>query len=231
MLTGLFVIIVVAALVLHYFLRERPAQRGADFGLPLPQPITLAEAVEGLPREVSLQPTFTWTRVRDNGEIFLGVHPMLTSLVGTDYSLELLADDTGIRRGSPILSLRQGQRELRIFSPVQGQIVEGNTEFTPLPDWRGHTLRGGSWVYRIQPDSLEAERRHWLEAEEASAWAARQYGKVRDFLFQTEAHLEVGLTAADGGELPTGILSQMDDPVWKSFQESFLPPPEEAEKE
>ena len=229
MLTGLFVIIVVAALVLHYFFGEGPARRNADLDLPLPRPITLAEAVGSLPREVSLQPTFTWTRVRQNGEIFLGVHPLLTSLVGADSSLELLADDTGIRKGSPILSLRQGQRELQVFSPVQGQIVEGNTEFAPLPDWRGHTVRGGSWVYRIQLDFLEGERRHWMEAEAASAWAAQQYGKVRDFLFRTEGQREVGLTAADGGELPAGILSQMDDPVWKSFQESFLPPPDEAE--
>lgn len=227
MLTGLFVLIVVTALTLHYFFGEKPSDARTKSGLPLPRPITLGEAVGDLPDPIFLQPTFTWTRMRKSGEVFLGVHPMLTSLIGVDYSLDLLADDAEVQKGSPLLKIRQGGRELQVFSPVKGQILEGNTDFSPLPGWEGSTLRGGSWVYRILPEGIEGEVPFWLVGDEASAWAHRQYREIRDFLFQTEKHPEVGLAAADGGELPAGIMSELEDPVWTSFQESFLPPPEE----
>lgn len=231
MLTGIFVILVVTALVLHHVFTARSPERRTGLEAPPPLPITLREAVGNLPEAVLLQPTFTWTRLRKNGEIFLGLHPILTGLLGVDYTLELLADDATVRKGSRILRLRQGDRELELFSPVNGEVTEANTGFSPLSGWEGHTMRGGSWIYRIQPEGLEAELPLWLRTDEASAWAHRQYRTIRDFLFQAERNHEVGLAAADGGELPAGVLSQMDDLVWSSFQEVFLPPPGQPEAE
>jgi glycine cleavage system H lipoate-binding protein len=222
MLTGLFVILVVTALVLRYVLAEAPTENLARSALPLPRPITLGEAVEPPPRAVSLQPTFTWTRIRRNGEIFLGIHPLLTSLLGLDYSLELLPDDAAVEKGEPLLKIRSGKRELQIDSPVGGVVVEGNTDFSPLPGWEGSTMRGGSWVYRIEPAGKWTENPLWLEGEDASAWAHLQYRKIRDFLFGTEIHSEVGFAAADGGEIPAGVMTQLDDADWGAFQASFL---------
>jgi glycine cleavage system H lipoate-binding protein len=228
MLTGLFVMIVVTALVLHYVFVGRQSEEGIQPALALPEPIPLAKAIEDLPEGIFLQPTFTWTRMRKNGEIFLGLHPMLTSLIGVDYSLELLADDARIEKGTPLLRILQGERELQLFSPVEGQIVEATTDFSPLPGWKGSTMRGGSWIYIIKPTNAEEEIPLWLLGDDAQNWAHQQYREVRDFLFQTDTHHEVGLAAADGGELPAGILSQLDPSVWEAFQLSFLPPPGEA---
>lgn len=231
MLTGTFVILVVAAMFVHYLLVDRPREARARDGAPQPRPITLSDAVSGLPESVFLQPTFTWTRMRRNGEIFLGLHPMLTSLVGVDYTLELLADEGEVEKGSPLVRIHSGDRELRVVSPVDGRIVEGNTDFTPLPGWTGYTMRGGSWVYRIQPRRVKSEIPLWLKGEEASAWAHQQYRRIRDFLFQSDVHHEVGVAAPDGGELPAGILRELDASVWKGFQASFLPPDAGTEAE
>jgi glycine cleavage system H lipoate-binding protein len=163
--------------------------------------------------------------------MFLGIHPLLTSLLGLDYSLELLPDDGAVEKGEPLLKIHSGRRELQVYSPVRGVVVEGNTDFSPLPGWEGSTMRGGSWVYRIEPVGKQAETPLWLQGEEASAWAHQQYRKIRDFLFRTESHSEVGLAAADGGEIPAGVMSQLDDSDWEAFQTSFLHCPEEARTE
>lgn len=222
MLTGFFVLLVATGMLLHYLLVDRPAEKARRAKLPLPRAIPLAEAAEAPPSGIFLQPAFTWTRMRENGEIFLGLHPLLTSLLGIDFSLELLADDETVERGTSLLKLRRGDRELQVFSPVNGRIVEGNTDFSPLPEWKGTTMRGGSWIYRIRPLDVKGEVPHWLVGEDASNWAHQQYRAIRDFLFQTDIHHEVGLAAADGGELPTGVLNQMDESVWGAFQETFL---------
>ena len=231
MITALFVILVVGAIALHYLFVERPRRREAGIELWVPEPITLAEAMEEPPDGLFLQSSFTWTRVRKNGEFFVGVHPLLLSLVGPDAALEFAADETELEKGDPLLTLRLDQRELRLFSPIAGRILEVNDGFLPQAGWAGATSRGGSWLYRISPRHAENEVPFWLLGTDASNWAHQEYRQVRDFLFDTVAHAEVGLSAADGGELPSGVLSQLDADAWSRFQDRFLPDPERPEPE
>lgn len=231
MITALFVILVVGAISLHYLFVERPRRGEAGIEPWVPEPITLAEAMEEPPEGLFLQSSFTWTRVRKNGEFFVGVHPLLLSLVGPEATLELATDETDLEKGDPLLVLRLGQRELRLFSPMAGRILEVNDVFLPQTGWAGATARGGSWLYRIRPRHAEREVPFWLLGNDASSWARQEYGQVRDFLFETLSHDEVGLSAADGGELPTGVLSQLDADAWNLFQDRFLPDPEIPETE
>ena len=109
---------------------------------------------------------------------------------------------------------------------MAGRIVEVNDDFMPQTGWAGTAQRQGSWIYRILPDSTSEEIPLWLMGNQATEWAHQQYRDVRDFLFQTVTYEEVGLTAADGGELPAGILSQLNDEAWDAFQNRFIPTPE-----
>lgn len=227
MITGLFVFLVVGAMGLHYFFVDRPRLKAAGHRPSKPEPISLTEAMKEPPGGFFLQPTFTWARLRDNGEFFLGVHPLLLSLVGPETSMDMVPDNFDVEKGDPLLHLRLGDRELQVFSPIAGHIVEVNDEFLPQAGWAGATSRGGSWLFRIRPRAAKAEIPFWLLGPDASRWAHQEYREVRDFLFETETHDEVGLMAADGGELPTGVMTQLDAEAWASFQDRFLPNPEE----
>ena len=114
MITALFVLTVVGALTLHYFFVERPRVAEVRATQPVPNAITLTEAMEELPRGVFLQPTFTWTRIRKNEELFLGVHPLLMSLVGSSHKLELQADESRLKKGDPLLdrTIKESVHEL-----------------------------------------------------------------------------------------------------------------------
>ena len=227
MITALFVVTVVGALALHYFFVERPREAGIQVTQSVPETITLTDAMEELPGGVFLQPTFTWTRIRKNGELFLGVHPLLMSLVGPLHKLELQADESRLKKGTPLLRIQNGEREIQLFSPIAGRIVEVNGDFMPQTGWDGSARRQGSWIYRIRPDSTSEEIPFWLLGDQATEWAHQQYRDVRDFLFQAVTYEEIGLAAADGGELPAGILSQLNDSAWAAFQDRFIPIPEE----
>jgi glycine cleavage system H lipoate-binding protein len=229
MITALFVILVVGAIALHYLFVERPRRGEAGIEPSVPEPITLSEAMEEPPDGLFLQPSFTWTRIRKNGEFFVGVHPLLLSLVGPDTTLEFVADETDLEKGDPLLILRLGNRELRLFSPLAGRVLEANDAFLPQTGWAGATSRGGSWLYRIRPRHAEKEVPLWLLGADASNWAHKEYRQVRDFLFDTVSHAEVGLSAADGGELPSGVLSQLSAETWSSFQDRFIPDPEDSQ--
>jgi len=231
MITALFVILVVGAIGLHYVLVDRPRLRKAERKPSTPEAIPLSEAMVEPPGSFFLQPSFTWTRIRESGEFFVGIHPLLLSLVGPDIHLETVPDDSTLERGDPLLRLCSGEKEIRLFSPLAGQIVEVNDRFLPQTGWVGATSRGGSWLYRIRPRGAEGDMQipTWMLGASASRWAHEEYREVKDFLLETLDHEEVGLSAADGGELPAGVLSQLDGGAWETFQARFIPDPAETE--
>jgi glycine cleavage system H lipoate-binding protein len=222
MLTALFVVTVVGALALHHFFIELPREAEVRATPSASDTITLTQAIEDLPGGIFLQPTFTWTRVQENGELFLGVHPLLMSLVGPSHRLELQADASTLTKGTPLLKIQNGQREIQLFSPVAGRILEVNDQVVPHAGWEGT----GNWIYRIQPEAASQETPSWLVGDQATEWAHQQYRDIKDFLLQAVSHEEVGLAAADGGELPAGILEQLDPQTWEAFQNRFIPHPE-----
>lgn len=224
MLTALFATAVIAALLVHFVIVELPERREARSGPSSPEAVPVSEAVEGLPGGVFLQTTFTWTRLRDNGEVFLGLHPMLLSLIGGPLEWDLLPDGQEVKRGEPLLALRRGEREFQVYSPLDGRVVEANEEVDPVRGWSGLTERRGSWIYRIRPLKAEDEVPRWLLGSRAAEWTRHQYRQIRDYLVRLLPDEGAGVAAADGGELPAGVLSQVDEAAWESFQTWFLPP-------
>jgi glycine cleavage system H lipoate-binding protein len=224
MLTGLLISLIVTALAIHYFFVERPRRQRLSVKPALPEPIPPRQALNSLPDGAYLQTGFTWTRILDNGDILVGIHPILVSLVGAPYSLKVMPEGWRVAKGSPVVRLRQGKREIRIGSPVNGRIAEVNPNACMEQGW---SLSGSGddtcWIYRMEAQNVFHEAPLWLEGEAAEAWSREKYQQIRDQLISAAAHQEVGLALADGGEMPMGILGQLPDDAWEGFQDAFLP--------
>ncbi len=217
MLGAVFFAIVVTLLTGHYFLVERPRRIVGD-STAGPRAVPLRDLVSRLPAGVFLQPTFTWGEVRPAGDVEIGVHPLLLSLVGPDAELEMRTAGEHIGKGDPLMTVGSGERRLVVRSPLAGSVVAADS--TP----RGHTdwqrLSDGTCL--IQPEELSAEVPTWMIGKAAVDWSREQYGRIRDHLLQSTAEPQTGLALADGGELPIGALSQLDPAGWADFEDEFL---------
>ena len=223
MLTGFFISLIVAALAIHYLFVERPRRKKLLVTPALPEPLPLRDALNGLPDGGYLQPGFTWTQILDNGEVLVGIHPMLVSLVGSPYSLRVIPEGWQVAKGSPVVRIRQEGRELRIGSPVSGRIVEVNPNACMEKGWIRSSAGDSCWIYRMEAQNLFQEMPLWLDGDEARGWILERYGKIRDHVMEGATDEEVGLALADGGEMPVGILGQLPDDAWERFQDAFLP--------
>lgn len=227
MLTGLFLTLIVAALLLHFFLVERPRRKRSLVDPSLPEPLPLEEALGALPEGALFQPTtFTWVRILPDRHILLGLHPLLVSLVGSPYRLDVIPEGWHLAKGKPLLRIKQGRRLLQIFSPVTGRIAEVNPNACMEKGWT--TPRDGEecWVYRVEPENLLWEVPSWLEREEAKAWIRNRCLDLRGFLAGSEAP-GVG---NDSGDLPVGVLAGLDKDAWNRFQDRFLTPEESVQR-
>jgi hypothetical protein len=88
--------------------------------------------------------------------------------------------------------------------------------------WRELEENDGGWLYRLQPESAADELKTWLTGEPAAEWTRRQYDRLRTYLQNAVADGHLGTVMADGGELPPGVLADMDERVWAGLEDRFL---------
>lgn len=223
-MVALLVALTIIALVAadYFLLRPRRAAHPAEEDIPLPGLEPLSAALSRLPAGVFLQPTFTWSRIRPDGDILLGVHPLLFGLVGAPYDVERLPGGEHVEKGAPLLRIRKGNRRLTVRSPVAGRIAEVNRVVTGETDWTGLQGDGGSWLYRIVPERVAGEVPAWLIGESAVEWTRLQYQRLREQLAALSGGHGLTATMADGGEIPVGILMRLDDAQWTAFERAVL---------
>lgn len=224
MLGVLFGLLVVTALTVYYVLVERPRQRALKLEGPHPVPLPLADIIGNLPEGVFLHPTLTWGRLRPNGDVDLGIHPLLLGLVGESTEIHSRSEPGRLEKGDPIADIVAGDRELTVRSPTSGRIVATNPRATGDASWLGATWDwdDGGWVCRVRPDRLSAEIGSWLISDKAVEWTRRRYGDIRDCILGLASRGRPELMLADGGEIPIGVLTQLDGEAWQQFEKDFL---------
>lgn len=217
MLGAVFFVTVVLLLTGHYYFVERP-RRAAEAHSPGPPALPLRELVARLPAGVFLQPGFTWATVRSSGDVQVGVHPLLLSLIGSDATVEMRGAGEHVNKGDPLLTLRSGDRHLTVRSPLAGRIKAAKVK--PPQETRWQTRSEETCV--IRPEALSQELPAWMIGKAAADWSRMQYGTIRDYLMSRSVHPEAGLALADGGELPVGVLGQIEEADWVGFEKEFL---------
>src|SRR5512141_595378 len=96
----MLVILSIAALVAvdYFWAGKRLAVTAQPQTGRAPAPLMANDAV---PPGVFLQPGWTWSRLGEWGEVYVGIHPMLMALVGTPVELECVAPGAQVNRGEP----------------------------------------------------------------------------------------------------------------------------------
>ncbi len=77
-------------------------------------------------------------------------------------------------------------------------------------------------IYGIKPDNMSAEISNWFIAEKSKEWLNEKFQQMKNFFVRNLPQQHVGLTMADGGELPFGILTKFDKKTWQDFENKFF---------
>lgn len=171
-----------------------------------------------VPPGVFIQPSFTWSKILDSGNIMMGVHPILLGLIGKPEKFEKLNQGQHVKKGDTFITLQKDSKRLNIKSPVSGTIESINLEFDD-GIWEN---MGTVWLYCIKPDNLASEFTYWFLADKSKKWINQKIEQIKTFLNNSLSQRQVGLTIADGGELSVGVLSQFDNKTWQEFESKFL---------
>ncbi len=213
-----FVILTIALFVtVDYFIQKRKNIGFASVAKPVSRP--LSQVLQMIPNGAFLQPSFTWSRIQDNGNLSIGLNPMLLGIVGELDDITLVSHHQRVKKGDPLFQIRKGEKKLAIKSPVDGIVMNLNSQVLQNPNWETVSQ---NWLYTIKPENVAQEIPLWYIAENAKNWVNEKYKQVKEFFMQSIPQTQLGVTMADGGDLPTGILSHFDQGVWDKFQNQVL---------
>jgi glycine cleavage system H lipoate-binding protein len=145
----------------------------------------------------------------------VGVDEIAARILPSATALELPTPGMDVHRGDPIAVVRAGRRAIRIGAPVDGTIVAVNGRARRDPAVVKDDPYGAGWLFTIAP--RDEAWRALPVGEQARAWLA---GERRRLALLVEE--ELGIAAADGGELVEPAPALLGEVAWKRVVQSFL---------
>ncbi len=213
-MVALFVIITIA-LFLVADLAVIYARRRKRAKLEVPASIAATGLQpHGVPAGLFVHPSHLWVAVDPKGSVRVGLDELAQRLMGPLEVVRFQAVGRRIARGETLFSVQLGDVEVPIASPISGTL-----QATQVPEGDA-TLSPDSWLCSIEPERLGEEIRPMRIAEQATAWMAGEFQRLREMLHTLQ--LRPAMTLPDGGELASGLLRILEPKDRDAVVEEFI---------
>jgi glycine cleavage system H protein len=185
----------------------------------------LTAGILRIPQGLFYSKNHTWTHLEQSGSAKVGLDDFLIHLTGEVTFSNLKNPGEVIRKGELLTEIVQGEKLLKIYSPLSGEILDTNSVLFENPGVLNKDPYGQGWIYKIKPSKWIAETNSYFLAEEAISWSKNELERFKDFMSVTlnKYSPETSMVVLqDGGELSDKPLSELPDEVWQDFQKTFL---------
>lgn len=167
----------------------------------------------------------TWTHLERSGQASIGLDDLLTHITGEMNFTPLKQNGERIAKGEPLAEFKQGDKSLRIKSPLSGEIAAVNHELTDHPSILAEDPYGKGWLFRVRPTSWREDTSAYCLIDESPEWLQNELTRYKDFLANGMKRHSPGqslVTLQDGGEIPDHSLASLPAEWWQDFQKEFL---------
>ncbi len=172
-------------------------------------------SADELTLDARVSPAHTWLEPRRDGSLTVGVDEIASAILPSATAVDLPRPGMAVHRGDPIAVIHAGKRAVRIVAPADGVVERVNRRLRRNPSLvKDEPYRGG-WLFAIAPDD--------------DAWKKLPGGLHADtFILSERRRLarfveeELGLAAADGGELVAPAPALLGEEGWRKVVAAFL---------
>lgn len=174
------------------------------------------KSVEGflLAPGVYYHPGHSWVMPENDGTVRVGLDDFGRKLVDGIQEVGLPEKGSLIRAGKAAVRLGCGNKEADLMSPVDGVVTEVNARAT-----KGSAVErdpyGKGWLFKAK--ALNKTYTGFPIGPTAVEWLKAETGRLAGFL-----NKELGMTAADGGELIAKPPAMLNDEQWKILVKTFF---------
>ena len=187
---------------------------------------TLSVKILNIPQGIYFSKNHTWTHLGESGAAKVGVDDFLQHIIGNLRLSGWKEPGDIIKKGELLAEIEQDGKQLKVYSPISGEVLETNGMILESPDVINADPYDKGWLYQVKPSNWMNETSSCLIAEKATEWADKELTRFKDFLslgamrkYSSEPAM---MMLQDGGEIRDNVLSELPEEVWKDFQEEFL---------
>lgn len=187
---------------------------------------TISANILRIPQGIFFSRFHTWTHLEESGAAKVGLDDFLIHIAGKVELTHLKNPGHVIEKGDLLTMIDQGGKQLKIYSPISGKIVNTNSLIKEDNEILNKDPYDDGWIYKIKPSNWVKETKSYFLAEDAIDWSTKELNRFKDFLagdpmrrYSSEPSM---ILLQDGGEIRENVLSELPNEVWEKFQEEFL---------
>jgi len=164
---------------------------------------------------VFFSPGHAWLQTREGGALRVGLDDLAQHVLARISEVILPSPGQLVRAGEPAAIVRAGKRRAAIPAPVTGRVVSINRRVAANPIRMHSDPYGGGWLYAVQPEDTSFTK--LPQGDESRAWFSGEAVRLSQFFEH-----QLGMAAADGGELIAPAPSLLTESQWEEMTQSFL---------
>jgi len=183
----------------------------------------IAKPIPRFPLGYFLTPGHVWLNLQPSGKLFMGLDELIQRTLGKVSQISLREQGEKIQKGEVLAVLSQGDRDIRLLSPINGTIEKTNVELEKSPQrFLSSPYRSG-WFYLIRPTNLSESLGNFAIADKAKAWWSQELKRLREFVqLRIPQEALAGSTLLDGGPPLDEIAEHLDQQTFEEFEALFL---------
>lgn len=230
MVAILVLLTIILFLTVDFFV-ERARARSAAPVPAIARPMRAPADVAALPAGVFVAPGHAWMELRPAGDVRLGADRVPLTLLGGVDAVELAPEGSVLHRGDPVAVLRKGEREVKVRTPVDGEVTAVNPALGRRPATLDEHPFGGGWLVRLAPRNLGEALKRMFVADGAVEWMRRELGRLRDLLVGFAARPALAAATLPDGGLPVeGLAARLTDDEWRVLSAALFDPAADPEE-
>jgi glycine cleavage system H lipoate-binding protein len=158
-----------------------------------------------------------WARIESGGYIRVGLDDFALKVLGEADALDLPLMGKELDQGQVGWGLKRKDNLADVLSPIDGVIVEVNSEIREKPDMANREPYGGGWLFMVRTPDVKATMGKLLTDQKSLTWMNEEVSNLENMIEDV-----AGPLAADGGYLADDIYGNLPDLGWKNLTQTFL---------
>jgi glycine cleavage system H lipoate-binding protein len=197
--------------------RRRAAREAAARATPEASLEPVWVAGYQLPENLYYHRGHTWARPIGKDTVVVGLDDFARRLLGPARAVRLPAVGDWLRQGDRGFAVKVDGRAAEFLAPVEGEVVEVNTELRGKPTLATDDPYGRGWVAKVRAAGLAGNLRNLLTGRLARRW-------LEDSREALELRLMAlsGSVLQDGGEPIADFAKHLPVEEWKRLVGEFL---------
>jgi len=159
---------------------------------------------------ISYHSGHAWAAKETRNVVRVGLDDFAVRLLGKVDRINLPARGRWLRQGEKGWTVVRGSHSFEMLSPIEGEVVDVNTEVMNDPSLMHREPYGAGWLLAVNSPAADSNLKNLLRGRVAQQWM-----EVSVETFRTHVSPAAGAHLQDGGHAIADLLSELPEERWE----------------